>query len=92
MCHMGLCTSSVQERANRTKFIGVYLIPNDEEEPEVDQHASREVYFIVSPNELEIDTTQDSRNKFSKSDQQQARFMHRFKYVEYVPVDSIIMC
>ena len=45
------------------------LIPNDGGVYEVDQDTSREVDSIVPPNELAIETIQDSRNRFRNNDQ-----------------------
>ena len=51
MCHVGLSTSSGQERVSHAQSIVVGL-KNHEEAPEVDQDASHEVGVIASRNEL----------------------------------------
>ena len=50
MCHAVLGTSSGQERASHDQFTEVGLVPNNEEEPEVHQDASREFDGIESHN------------------------------------------
>ena len=66
MCYVGVGTSSRNERKNHSKSTGVSLMKNYEEAPEVDQDTSRKVDVITYPNELEMDTIKDRRDRFSK--------------------------